>query len=181
MPCACYTYFFTNVKSGASYLPTFLREKCCTHSCRACSSSIAIRRSLISACSFSTVTSSLCTKTWPSTITLGAGGRTAGGVLGRSGLVFIGIKCSATCSVSSECQLHETANTSFPTDELVAQLYSLVAQGNMCYKPLANPVCGTSEVILLALAVQRHPEIGKYHRSHRHVSFATFPLQCFRK
>lgn len=83
---------------------------CSTHSCRACSSSMAIRSSLISACSFSMVTSSLCTKTSPSTITLGAGGRT-GGVLGRSGLICLGIKCSATCSESSESHLRIQAGS----------------------------------------------------------------------
>lgn len=101
---------------------------CSTHSCRACSSSMAIRSSLISACSCSMVTSSLCAKTSPSTITLGAGGRTAGGVLGRSGLVCLGVKCSATCSESSESQLGPTANTLLPPDRLLANLFLLTGQ-----------------------------------------------------
>lgn len=98
---------------------------CRTHSCRVCSSSMAIRSSLISACSCSVVTSSLCTKTSPSTITLGAGGRTAGGVLGRAGLAVIGTKWSTACSESDSVQgqLRENANTSFPLERLVVQLF----------------------------------------------------------
>lgn len=98
---------------------------CRTHPCRVCSSSMAIRSSLISACSCSVVTSSLCTKTLPSTITLGAGGGTAGGVLGRAGLAVIGTKWSTACSESDSVQgqLRENANTSFRLERLVVQLF----------------------------------------------------------
>lgn len=98
---------------------------CRTHPCRICSSSMAIRSSLISACSCSVVTSSLCTKTLPSTITLGAGGGIAGGVLGRAGLPVIGTKWSTACSESDSVQgqLRENANTSFPLERLVVQVF----------------------------------------------------------
>lgn len=69
-----------------------------THSCRVCSSSRAILSSLISACRFSIVGSSLWVTALPSTTTLGAGGRTIGGVLGRSGFTGNGKRFSVPCN-----------------------------------------------------------------------------------
>lgn len=114
-----------------------------THSCRVCSSSMAIRSSLISACSCSIVTSSLCTKTSPSTITLGAGGRTAGGVLGQAGLAVIGTKWSTACSESDsvQCQLRENANTSFPLERLVVQLFIFSSSEATCVTNLWQIRC----------------------------------------